>query len=333
MITPSLAKVIIQEHKYKPITGKVLTLGKQLIAMTMEETLTIISDQGLIPNKSTYDDSFNVTSSKVRHSNQNNWISDSTFFSLLGVHEIYSIDVTDYEGADLIHDLNNPVDPSLHEKFDFIIDGGTFDHLLDLRISFENVCNLLKKDGRVIQWNAASNFTGLAYLSLGPDLFYDFYVFNNFKDCKVYIAEADSPGQLLDWDFYYFSSPISYQKFNSPRNQMVIVIAEKKESFKKITYPVQSQYRDSDTREIAGRNIKRVGNCSRPILSGNLNSSIHPQTINQRIKIFFIRGIQWILKLFNATITFNLDPKNLFPIRGVNKPSNCPNGFTYLGKL
>ena len=143
MITPSLAKVIIQEHKYKPITGKVLTLGKQLIAMTMEETLTIISDQGLIPNKSTYDDSFNVTSSKVRHSNQNNWISDSTFFSLLGVHEIYSIDVTDYEGADLVHDLNNPVDPSLHEKFDFIIDGGTFDHLppqLQGRLRFPLAC-------------------------------------------------------------------------------------------------------------------------------------------------------------------------------------------------
>lgn len=252
MIVPTLARLLVREHLYKPIGGKVLTLGRQTIAMSYQQVIELLQQEGYeLPERVlrqtaiTYDHETGGAKELGRKRGVN-YITDGTFFGLLGIKELFTLDVSGYEKADIVHDLNMPIPESLCGQFDFIIDGGTFDHLFDIRVAFENVVKLLRTGGRVFQWNAASNCTGAAYLSFGPDLFYDYYVLNQFADCKVYVVEVDSLGQSEAWEFYQFEGARTYAHFQSDRIQMVIVLAEKGPHSTWDRMPIQAQYRDAD---------------------------------------------------------------------------------------
>ncbi len=60
-------------------------------------------------------------------------IEDKDFFKLFGNISFDAMDVSDYEDAAIIHNLNEDVPENLFEKFDFIIDGGTFDHIFNMK--------------------------------------------------------------------------------------------------------------------------------------------------------------------------------------------------------
>ena len=49
-------------------------------------------------------------------------------FELLGAEEIKAMDVSNYEGAQLIHDLNQPFQASMNERFTAVVDGSSLEH-------------------------------------------------------------------------------------------------------------------------------------------------------------------------------------------------------------
>lgn len=245
MIVPTLARLLIREHLYKPIQGKVLTLGRQTICMTYEEVTELFQQEGYTHRQQALERAIIAHDQKTRVGKGTDYITDDVFFGLLGIKELLTMDVSHYEKADIVHNLNKPVPESLYGQFDFIVDGGTFDHLVDVRTAFENVVRLLKPNGRIFQWNAASNCTGAAYLSFSPDLFYDYYVLNQFADCKVYIAEVDKLAQPSEWSFYEFEGAEKCAHFRSNRIQVVVVLAEKSEFSTWDKIPVQARYRDA----------------------------------------------------------------------------------------
>lgn len=244
MIYPTLARLIVREHLYKPLHGKVLLLGRQKIPMSYEEALKLFQQEGCTPVPLKEEDiTINL---QTRGATAQDFMSDTTFFKMLGVTDLVSIDISDFESPDILHNLNYPVPESLHGQFDFIVDGGTFDHFVDIRVALENVVRMLNTGGRIFQWNAASNFTGSAYISFGPDFFYDYYVLNQFADCKVYLAEVDNGSQGQLWDFYEFEGAEKSGHFVTPRIVMTLVLAEKGPSSTWDNLPVQAQYRDDN---------------------------------------------------------------------------------------
>lgn len=50
-----------------------------------------------------------------------------------GVAKLDVTDVSDFEGANILHDLNQPVDTRLHGVYDCVVDGGTLEHLFNSR--------------------------------------------------------------------------------------------------------------------------------------------------------------------------------------------------------
>lgn len=244
MIVPTLARLIVREHLYNPIYGTVLTLGRQTIAMTYEQVLELLQQEGYVVPDHILSETQVTQDQKTRYGKDTTFISDNVFFGLLGIKDLLAMDVSSYEDADILHNLNEPIPETLYGQFDFIIDGGTFDHCFDVRTAFENVVRMLKPNGRIFHWNAASNFTGAAYLSFGPDIFYDYYILNQFADCKVYVAEVDRLSQSELWNLYEFEGGGQYSHFRSARIQMVIVLAEKSSSSTWDRMPVQAQYRD-----------------------------------------------------------------------------------------
>lgn len=232
---PVLTKMLIQEHLFRPIKGELLVLGRQVIKMSKEEVLGLFSAAGCKAVNTEEDSSADGVLSKGK-------ISDAYFFNLFGIESLSTMDVNDKEEASLIHDLNKPVPGSLKGRFDFIIDGGTFDHLFDVRRAFRNVVSMLKPDGRVFHWNAMSNYMFEAYLCFSPDFFYDYYVANRFEDCKVYVAEAMHK-RGLRWRLWEFMGNTVGCRFSSSNKVMVIVLAERGPDSTSDRMSIQLQYR------------------------------------------------------------------------------------------
>src|SRR2546426_12315194 len=54
--------------------------------------------------------------------------SDQFLSDVLGVSSLTIVDASPYEGANRIHDLNQPIPEDLRERFDTVIDSGSLEH-------------------------------------------------------------------------------------------------------------------------------------------------------------------------------------------------------------
>jgi len=85
MIVPTLARMIVREHLYKPIDGKILILGRQTIGMTYEQYIELLKQE----NYPLFEDRLKKIAikmdQKTRVGKGTNSISDDVFFGLLGI--------------------------------------------------------------------------------------------------------------------------------------------------------------------------------------------------------------------------------------------------------
>ena len=98
-----------------------------------------------------------------------------TLFRRMGSTRIASMDMSSFEGADIIHDLNSPVPATYHEAFDTIFDGGTLEHVFNVPVALANVVAMLKPGGRFITVNGANNQLGHGFYQFSPELLWSFF--------------------------------------------------------------------------------------------------------------------------------------------------------------
>lgn len=109
-----------------------------------------------------------------------------SFFYALGCREVHAMDISPYEGADIIFDLNSTEIPDvLIEHFDYIIDGGTTEHLFNFTQGLYNVAKMLKVGGKVFHYIPATGSVNHGYYSLSPQVLEDFYTNNGFRVDKL----------------------------------------------------------------------------------------------------------------------------------------------------
>jgi hypothetical protein len=82
------------------------------------------------------------------------------------------MDASPYEGADVIHDLNEPIGPELHSCFDTVIDGGTLEHVFHFPNSIRTCMELVKPGGHLILMTPWHNYPGRGFYQLSPELLY-----------------------------------------------------------------------------------------------------------------------------------------------------------------
>jgi SAM-dependent methyltransferase len=94
------------------------------------------------------------------------------FLAALGARDIQSLDVSDFEGARIIHDLNLPLPERLREQFDAVYDGGTLEHVFNLPVALKSCMELLRRDGRLFLHTPANNLCGHGFYQFSPELFF-----------------------------------------------------------------------------------------------------------------------------------------------------------------
>ncbi len=266
-IAVTLAEMIIREHLHRPIEGKLLLIGRQTVNLSRQEALEKMAEFGIDTGGIAIDD-LTVDTSTVRSEQQSEteFITDDSFFRLLGVTDIEWLDHSDYEGANIIHDLNTPIPDELDEYADFIIDGSTFDNVFNPGEAMRNVSRLMKPGGRLFTINQASNHH-LPYLIFTAHWFLDYFVMNRYADAKIYHVLL-IPGN--PWIFFSFDYDTLTKDAADVHNIVVeyemgiVAFAEKGADSTWDVIPNQQHYRSDEEWAVFEENLKLLKASKRP---------------------------------------------------------------------
>jgi hypothetical protein len=155
-IDKDVAKFLLAAREHKANFQKSLTLGKQQFQVSASDYKRLA-------------ESFDLKkTSTVKDSEE--------FFRLLGAKEISAMDFSDYEGAAILHDLNEPIGDELKEKFTFVLDGGTLEHIFNFPVALAGAMEMVAVSGHLAIIAGGNNFFGHGFYQFSPELF--FRVFN-----------------------------------------------------------------------------------------------------------------------------------------------------------
>ena len=124
------------------------------------------------------------------------------FFKMFGLKEVHAIDYSEIDGADIIFDLNTELPDELKGRFDYIIDGGTLEHIFDVAKAMKNISEMLCVGGTVIHILPVGGYVDHGFYSFSPTFFLDFYKLNGYDIQHLFMEfmyGEDSTGRDEDY--------------------------------------------------------------------------------------------------------------------------------------
>jgi SAM-dependent methyltransferase len=240
-LAKSALRFIAREHRRKPFTGPILTLGRQHLLPTMDAIRALLISEGITPAVCLRGEGTGIDVASGIGARDKTEPRDVAFFKLLGVIEVLALDFSPYEGAEIVHDLNRPAPEALHDRFDLIVDGGTTEHVFDVRQALTNIARMLKIGGRVIHISPANNWVNHGFYQFSPTLFYDYYGGNGFVDLRGYIAEHDLYlAGSRPWKFFEVGG--GEGRLVSRQGLRTVFVAERASTSTADKVPIQSHY-------------------------------------------------------------------------------------------
>jgi len=250
-IPSQVARLLLREHRFRPISGKLLSIGRQTVYLTPRQAISLVEAE--LGNRLEVDPRQLELDTSTRAAKDRGFISDRAFYSLFSNAEYHCLDHSDYEDADIVFNLCDSSLPlELENSFDFIVDGSTLDNLFDPAAGLRNLARIARPRGRIHHHDRASRIHNV-YVAFALSWFHDYYSVNEFEDCQAYLAQWDDNGLRSRWDFYrynplrerddvtgYFGQDTWYYPW---RHAHVIILAEKGLHSTWNRNPVQFEYR------------------------------------------------------------------------------------------
>lgn len=98
--------------------------------------------------------------------------SEDFFGKMLGAKTLMSFDFSAYQGAGVVHDFNQPLPRAYHTTCDAVVDGGSIEHIFDIKQVLSNYMALPKIGGDVHICTNANNVCGHGFYQFSPEFFY-----------------------------------------------------------------------------------------------------------------------------------------------------------------
>lgn len=155
------ARFLLQSYRQGVCFERCLTLGRQHYFLGKRQTRRLFRQYGLPVQ----------AADRVCKSLDESPYAEA-FLEALGARRIESLDISDFEGATIVHDLNIPVPQLLYEIFDVVCDFGTLEHVFNFPQALTNCMNMVRVGGRLIIHTPANNYWGHGFYQFGPELFY-----------------------------------------------------------------------------------------------------------------------------------------------------------------
>lgn len=248
--------LLVEEAKKGSFKGKkILQLGRQHTFLTFSHAVELAKKSGfkftqIDPNKINFSFSSDLAAL--------GYIDDITLFMMLGFDEVHSLDVSPYEKATYVHDLNHPIPPELHQRYDVIFDGGTMEHIFSPPQVLANIHNLLKTGGMIIHASPSHNYVDHGFYMFSPTFFYEYYVTNSYHVVSSYIFESSFENNT-SWHVYnYQPGWLESLSFGGFGKKMLGIwfVAQKQASSTEGKIPQQGAYFNQWTKQPTFKTLK-----------------------------------------------------------------------------
>ncbi|WP_375402485.1 hypothetical protein [uncultured Sphingomonas sp.] len=138
-----------------------LTIGRQDVLATPDQAASVFARFGE-----------KITDHEARTmSGKDDPFSDA-LFRKLGARSVDAMDISDFEGATLIHDLNRPLPPDQSRRFSLVFDGGTLEHVFANTTALATYMSLVEVGGHLIVAVPANNEMGHGFVQFSPEYFF-----------------------------------------------------------------------------------------------------------------------------------------------------------------
>lgn len=163
------------------------------------------------------------------------------FLACSGIHNVDYLDFSPYEGANILHDLGQPLTRNLMKAYDLVIDAGTLEHIPDFLAALSNVKKMVKVGGYLLIIAPSNNFLGHGFYQLSPEIFHRALSLDQGFRIEYSILHVE--GILGGRWFHVPSSTEINQRLNiKTKKATFICIAAKRVSSKSTKVGNQSDY-------------------------------------------------------------------------------------------
>lgn len=167
------------------------------------------------------------------------------FLKVLGIVSPMILDVSNYEGATIIHDLNTPIPDELKSQFSTVIDIGTLEHIYNVPQALQNLQDLCTPKGYLLMVSPANNWLGHGFYQFSPELFFRaFDAPSGFEIQNLFLIKHKLIGDI----WYELNDPKSMGRRGTiftKRRCTIGLIATKISSRTSQLQPLQSDYKSA----------------------------------------------------------------------------------------
>ncbi len=174
------AAILLKAKKNNICFDKILTIGQQKLYLSKKQLKILAKSYDLDIDLS----DFTYGGGDV--------YADKFFKKFLNAKSVESLDYSNYENSEIIHDMNYPIDTDNHEKYDIVIDGGSLEHIFNFSVAISNCMKLVKKGGSFFMFTCCNNFAGHGFYQFSPELMFRIFQLENGFTIKDVILEEHS---------------------------------------------------------------------------------------------------------------------------------------------
>jgi SAM-dependent methyltransferase len=104
------------------------------------------------------------------------------YFAKLGFPTLEALDVSDFEGADHVFDLNEDELPEhLMNRFDAVFNGGALEHVFHVPNALTSITRMLRPGGVAIHVLSCNGWANHDFHQFSPTLMFDYYEAAGFE--------------------------------------------------------------------------------------------------------------------------------------------------------
>jgi hypothetical protein len=196
-MTELTTKLLMEQSRLHDFGScRLLTIGRQGITFSVKDL-----------SKWARDFNFKLSEPNLQNALvQNRRLTDTEYFLSLGFQSVESLDVSEYEEASIICNLNQDLPLDLQGKFDVVYDGGSTEHMFNVPKAFENYNKLLKVGGLIMHALPSTGNLDHGFYMFSPTLFHDYYSQNKWSIKTNYMLQLPYDN-MNSWNIYEYSAP------------------------------------------------------------------------------------------------------------------------------
>jgi len=198
---PSYIKLVASMHNRYQFQGPVCSLGNQDVWASKEDLINCLKEVNCRytePTSSTPHSSRTFSMNLELTRLAKDFVHAKTMFEAMGLFDYVDLDKFDSDSPEILHDLNLPIPEKLINRFGLVFDGGTIEHIFDVRQVLENIGKMVCINGCVIHLCSISIDHG--FYGFSPLFYYDYYSVNGFGEFECYLMELDLSNVTQTYD-------------------------------------------------------------------------------------------------------------------------------------